>query len=139
MEITIDSSILVAALRKDEKQHEKCLALLGKIKNGEYVAIEPYSVLVEVVAAIRRRTGSKDISVKVKNYLLRIESLNFFDIDSVAAERATDIAADIGVRGMDAIVIQVAREQNTSLVSLDEEMIEKAKSVVNIKDIGGLV
>ena len=139
MEITVDSSILVTALRKDEKHHDKCLSLLEGIKNGEHIAIEPYSVLVEVVAAIRRRTGSKDIAVKVKNDLLRIESFNFFDIDSVSAERATDIAADIGVRGMDAIVIQVARERNTPLISLDEEMIEKAKLIVNTKDASELV
>jgi len=139
MEITVDSSVLVAALRKDEEHHHKCLALLEKIKDGEHIAIEPYSVLVEVVAAIRRRVGSRDIAAKVKGDLMKIEYLNFFDIDSVAAEKAADIAADIGVRGMDAIVIQTAREQNTFLLSLDEEMMEKAKSVATTKTISELV
>ena len=43
------------------------------------------------------------------------------------------------MRGMDAIVVQIAREFNTTLVSLDSEMIIKAKSTVKIKSVDALV
>ena len=112
MQLTLDSSIFVAALRKDEKRHPEALRLFQQIKDGKYIAIEPYSVLVEVVAAIRRRTNSKLLADRVKHDFLNIGSLVFVDIDSTVAENAASLAADIGVRGMDAIVIQVAREYN---------------------------
>jgi len=139
MQLTLDSSIFVAALRKDEKSHPEALRLFQQIKDGQHIAIEPYSVLVEVVAAIRRRTNSKLLADRVKNDFLNIGSLIFIDIDSTVAENAASLAADIGVRGMDAIVIQVAREYNAPLISLDMEMIEKAKQVVEVKELSDLV
>jgi predicted nucleic acid-binding protein len=86
----------------------------------------PYSVLVEVVAAIRRRTGSEELALEVKKALLEIDSVSFIVIDDKAAENAVDLAAKSAVRGMDALVIQVAREFGTELVSFDHEMMTKA-------------
>ena len=135
--LTLDSSVLVAALRKTEEKHKECLLLMKKVKEGDYVAIEPFTVLVEVVAAIRRRTGSQEIALEIKQELLKIDNLRFLDIDRVAAEAATDIAAETGVRGMDAIVIQIAKEYGTILVSLDKELIEGAKEIVKTREISG--
>jgi predicted nucleic acid-binding protein len=85
----------------------------------------PYSVLIEVVAAIRRRTGSEKLAIEMKNELMNIDSLSFVVLDNEAAEHAADIAARTGVRGMDAIVIQVSEEYETELISFDKEMIKK--------------
>jgi predicted nucleic acid-binding protein len=98
----------------------------------EYIAIEPYSVLVEVVAAIRRRTDDMALAKRVKDDFLNIDTLNFVEIGDVLAEGAAEIAAKIGVRGMDALIIQTAKEYNASLVSFDDEMAERAKEVVKI-------
>ena len=53
----------------------------------------------------------------------------------VRADEAANIAKEIGVRGMDAIVIQTAKEFDNVLVSLDGEMLKRAKSVVTVKDV----
>ncbi len=45
---------------------------------------------------------------------------------------------NLGVRGMDAIIIQTAKEFNVPLITLDKEMIEKAKSFVNIRAVDDL-
>ncbi len=133
--ITIDSSVVVAALLDIEKKHNECRNLLEKVKNGEYIAIEPYIVLVEIVAAIKRRTGSSYLAERVKEDLCDINSIVFLDIVSTRAHQAADIAKEIGVRGMDAIVIQAAREFNAPLVSLDKEMLERSKSIIVTRDV----
>jgi len=133
--ITIDSSVIVAALLDREKKHNECRNLLEKVKNGEYIAIEPYIVLVEIVAAIKRRTGSSYLAERVKEDLCDINSIVFLDIVSTRAHQAADIAKEIGVRGMDAIVIQAAKEFNAPLVSLDREMLERSKSIIVIRDV----
>lgn len=89
----------------------------------------PYSVLVEVVAAVRRRTGSEDLAFAVKKELLETDSLSFVVLDAESAEHAADIAARTGVRGMDALVIQVAEEYDAHLITFDEEMLKKAAKV----------
>ena len=67
--LTLDSSVIVAALRRQEERHSECRSLPEKVKDGEFVAMEPYSVLIEVVAAIRRRTGARDLANRVKDDL----------------------------------------------------------------------
>jgi predicted nucleic acid-binding protein len=130
--------VIVAALRRQEKDHLPALKLLRSIKDQEHIAIEPYTVLVEVAAAIRRRTGSKELAIRVKDDLLALGTFRFVDLDAVSSSSAAGIAADIGVRGMDAIVIQVAKEFGIPLVTLDVEIIEKAKGIVEMPDLASL-
>lgn len=89
----------------------------------------PYSIFVEVVAAIRRRTGSEDLAREVKKELLAIENISFVVLDQDAAEKAAELAIITGVRGMDALVIQTAKEYKTDLISFDDELVKKAQVI----------
>ncbi len=135
VELTIDSSVIVASLLEQEKDHLKALSLWKEVIAGNALAIMPYTVLVEVVAAVRRRTGQKELAQKVKKELLSLDTVNFVIVDPDSASDASDIAIETGLRGMDAIVIQTAKEYTTALVSLDSEMIEKAAGMVKIRDL----
>ena len=95
--LTLDSSVIVAALREHEEKHEVCKCLLERVKNGEFIALESYTVLVEVVAAIKRRTGSEHLAERVKSGLENIDSINFLDLISIRADDAADISKETGV------------------------------------------
>jgi predicted nucleic acid-binding protein len=136
--LTLDSSVIIAAFRKQEGKHSECRSLVERVKDGEFMALEPYTVLVEVVAAVRRRTGDSDLASRVRNDLQDIETLNFLELTSIRARLASEIAEEIGVRGMDAIVIQVAREFNIPLISLDVDMIDRARPLVKTELIENL-
>lgn len=131
--LVLDSSVIIGALRKPEKKHQECLNLLQRIKSGQFIALEPYSVLVEVVAAIKRRTGSTDLAMRVKRDLQDINTLKFLELTACRADDAAEIASKTAVRGMDALLVQVAREFSAPLVTLDVDIIDKAKSVVRIE------
>jgi len=119
----------------DSKLVVKDLKLVwAEVLTGKTVAIMPYIVLVEVVAAVRRRTADKELALKIKKEPLSAGSVNFTIVDPEAALEASDIAIETGMRGMDAIVVQTAKEYGTSLVTLDNEMINKATGIVKIKD-----
>lgn len=130
--------MIVTALRKQEKNHQAAKNVMRKVKEGRHVAIEPYTVLVEITAAVKRRTASKELSLRVKDDLLAINTIHFVDLDISSATDAAEIAANIGVKGMDAIVIQVAKEYGIPLVTLDKEMLEKAAGVVDYLDLTDL-
>jgi predicted nucleic acid-binding protein len=134
-ELTIDSSVIVASLLEQEEEHSRASKIWGEVLAGRAVAIMPYLILVEVVAAIRRRTGDKELALKIKKELLSINAVNFTIIDPEAALEASDLAIETGMRGMDAIVVQTAREYGTSLVTLDKEMISRATGIVKIKEL----
>jgi predicted nucleic acid-binding protein len=126
--LTIDSSIIIASLLENEPRHGEALQIWGAVIAGEDVAIMPYSVFVEVVAAIRRRTGSRELATEVKEELLKIENVSFVILDQRAAADAADIAIQNGFRGMDALVMQTAKEYETELVTFDNEMIKKSRT-----------
>jgi predicted nucleic acid-binding protein len=135
MFLTLDSSVIIAALRKQEEKHAHCRILLEHVKNAQHIAIQPYIVLVEVVSAIKRRTGSENLALQVKENLLSLDTISFVELESNRADLASDISAQTGLRGMDAIIVQVAQEFNTYLVTLDEEMMQKAETIIKIKGI----
>lgn len=129
--LTIDSSVIISSLLENEPRHKEAQKIWEGVLAGRNFAIMPYSVFVEVVAAIRRRTGSEELAIEVKNQLLNIESVSFMMLDDKAAEDAAQIAAKTGVRGMDALVIQTAKEFGTELISFDEDMMAKAVKVLS--------
>jgi len=98
--LTLDSSVIIASLLKNEPRHREALKIWSTILSGNNVAIMPYSVLVEVVAAIKRRTGSESLAMEVKQELLNIETISFVILDDKSAVEAADLAAKTGVRGM---------------------------------------
>ena len=122
--------MIVAAIRQQEEHHEESRQLLERVKDGELIAVQPYTVLVEVGAAIRRRTGSQELSERVVESLRAIDTLFFLDLDSVRAQRSLEIAQQSGLRGMDAIVVQIAEEFQAVLVSLDLEMMNNVTEIV---------
>lgn len=137
--LTLDSSVFVAALREPEEKHNDCKKLLEDIIKGKFEAIEPYSVLVEIAAAVKRRTGSEALAQKVAGDLLSVETIVFEELMRTQAEKSTDLAIKTGLRGMDAIVAQTAKTNNCWLVSLDVEMLNLAQKFVKIKPLASLV
>lgn len=132
--LTIDSSVIISSLLKNESRHKEALVIWEDVLKGKCFAINPFSVLVEVVAAIRRRTGLASLAMEVKKALIDTENVSFVILDDKSAIEAAEIAAKTGLRGMDALVVQVAREYDTELISFDKEMLKKAKAI--LKKVG---
>ncbi|MBI4449577.1 PIN domain-containing protein [Candidatus Uhrbacteria bacterium] len=95
----------------------------------------PYSVLVEVAASLRRRTGSVSIAEVSKKELQNIDSIFFLELTENRANEAADIAKETGLKGMDAIVVQIARENVSILVSLDDDIIKKSVNIARAIDV----
>jgi len=129
--LTVDSSIIVSSLLENEPRHKEALKIWNSVLSGKNAAIIPYSVFVEVVAAVRRRTGSEELAREVAKQLLEIETIFFVGLDSKSAQESAELATKTGVRGMDALVLQVARDFNTELMSFDEEMMHKVRDHLN--------
>lgn len=133
--LTVDSSVIISSLLKNEPRHKEAFAIWEDILKGKSFAIMPFSILVEVVAAIRRRTGSEELAVTIKKELIGTDNVSFVILDDKAAIEAADIAAKTGLRGMDALVVQVAKEFGADLISFDEEMMKKAKIILKKKQL----
>jgi predicted nucleic acid-binding protein len=132
MNLTLDSSVIVAALREQEKYFKKAQHILKEVKDGNHTAICSNINLVEVTAAIKRRTGSTELAQQVKNDLLHVPNLHFLGLNATRRDEAAVLASYCGLRGMDAIIVQISRENGTKLVTLDKEMQKKARSETTV-------
>ena len=99
----------------------------------------PYSVLVEVVAAAFRRTKSRQFANTVQAQLLQIPSLHFLDLVKSRATQACELAVASGLRGMDALLLQVAQEMQATLVTLDDELLKSVRGLIPVQSIEALV
>jgi predicted nucleic acid-binding protein len=129
--LTVDSSIIVSSLLEDERRHKEARKIWDTVLAGKNIAILPYSVFVEVVAAVRRRTRSEELAREVGKQFLEIEAVFLVGLDDKSAKEAAEIAVKTGVRGMDALVLQVGRDFGTELLTFDEEMMAKARGNIN--------
>jgi len=133
-EITIDSSVLVSAFVKSDEFRPKARQVMKRIFSGEYRAITSATVFVEVCGSISRRT-SLDDAVAVRGQLIKWEEMNLIIYSELTARRrdeAAELAIRLGLRGMDAVVVQAAKEKNRVLITFDEEVSEKVKGVVEV-------
>ena len=126
MKLVIDSNIFVASLDPRDIFHAECLPVFEKILNLEFEALCPTIVLVETACVIRRRTGSEDIASKIYKNLALLPSINWLDVTLEVAERACMLGVKTGLKGGDAIVIQVAEQHGIPLLTKDREIKEKA-------------
>lgn len=139
MNLTLDSSIIVASLREQEPLHKECKALLQQVKDGKHKAFESVIVPVEVTAAIRRRTGSERLAKQVRENLLQIEDLQLFDLTESRMNFAARIAEQVSLKGMDAIIAQIAEERGSVLVTLDEEFAKRVNQIVTVQNVEALL
>jgi len=126
MKLVIDSSIFVSSFDVKDMFHSECYPILERILGFEMEALCPALVLVETTCAIRRRTNSEEIARKIYKDLALLPSINWLDITLEVAERACMLGVKTGLRGGDAIVLQVAEQYDIPLLTKDKEIKEKA-------------
>ena len=112
--VTVDSSIIISSLLPAEKRHAEARSIWDKVLNGDYAAVMPYSVLVEVVAAIKRRTGSELLANEMQKTLEGIETVSFVMLDGRSAAKACRIAAKTGCGGWTLLLCRWPRSTNPS-------------------------
>lgn len=133
-EVTLDSSVLVSAFVKEDKFRSKARRIMEKMFSGQYRVVTSAIVFVEVCGSISRRVGV-DKALLVKDQLVKWGSMNFVAWSELTGKRmgeAAELAVKLKLRGVDAIVVQVAKEKKRALITFDEELAEKAKVAVEV-------
>ncbi len=129
--VTIDASVLVAAALPGEAAHPESLAVLGRADRNAVPIDEPALALVEVAAAIGRRTGDAGLAEQGLRVLLRLPGATFHALDAPTAVLAAGVAGHLRLRAGDAAYVAVAHERRGTLVTLDEELLRRAAPLVD--------
>lgn len=126
--LTLDSNIIIAALRTVEPDSEKCANILAKASE-QFVLAEPSIVYQEVCGTLARKINL-DVANKARKQLdLMIEPSFLINCDRKTCTSAFALCAEYKIYAVDALYLQVALANNAILVSLDkEDFIDKLKN-----------
>lgn len=130
--LVVDGSVWVSRYLPAEETHERSREWLERYLRSGGQIVEPILLLVELSAAISRRTGDADAAVETSEQLTRLRSIRFVPVDRSLGVMATRIAADGRLRGADAIYAAVAHRLGIPLLTWDREQLERAGSFARV-------
>ena len=117
--LTIDASVLVAAVLVDEPAHADAAQVLRVIARSGTVLHEPVIAIIEIVSAVVRRTGDRALAQTAARHLMRNPAIVVHPLDLPEAAHAAELAATRRLRAADAVYAATALVHGTMLVTLD--------------------
>lgn len=133
MTVTIDASVFVNAFSSTETGSDKSFEFISRLKEQNIPMILPILVLPEIAAAIARKQGNPEASLRLVKEIKSLPAITFIDVDDSIVQLAIDIAANNRLRGSDAIYAAVALRFGTELITLDDEQLERLSKVVAVR------
>lgn len=95
--------------------------------------VAPILVLAEVAGVVSRVTAVPELGRSVVRTLLRLPTLRLVPLDGPLGERAAILAADLGLRGADAVYVAVAERLRLPLVTWDNDQRRRASRLVSVR------
>ena len=130
--IVVDASLWVARLIAQDAFHDLSRQWLDAQRDQGVQFVAPTLLLVEVAAAISRRTGDSELAKKATEALENLPDLRLVEMDQSVVQTAVRAGADLGVRGADALYIAIAQQLTLPMATLDTDQSERGSQVVEI-------
>jgi predicted nucleic acid-binding protein len=132
----VDASVWVSRLVPSDVHHAASRRWLEEQAAGGDLVISPTLLLAEVAGAMSRRTGHAELAHQAVQALLRLAELRLVPLDSGHGRLAAPLAAQIGLRGADAVYVATAHHLNVPLVTWDREQQLRADRLVAVRSPG---
>ena len=120
--VTLDASVWLAAGFVDEPGHHDAMAVLSHVVRRRIALEQPTLFLAEVAGAVRRRTGDTEAGVHAVARVVALDTVRLHGLDEPTARTAAALAAQLGLRGADAVYLAHATTLGAELITLDQEM-----------------
>ena len=126
----VDASVCVALFNSNEPGHEASRLWIADAGEQEEPIVSPVILLAEVASALGRGLGNEELAREAVSLLRSKLLLELFPVPEALAARAAEIAAELRLRGCDAIYVGLARQLDMELVTLDRQQLERGAAVI---------
>lgn len=132
--VVVDASV-VAKWFLEEVYSDKAVLLRDKYVGREILLTSPSIMLYEVLNALRYSgLYSKEELVDIVRTLERY-GIELWDLEREYGERVAEVAIELNVSVYDASYVALAEIVNSRLVTADEEIVTKAKNLIDLKHV----
>jgi predicted nucleic acid-binding protein len=131
--MVVDASVWVSQLVPSDAHHGAARRWLdAALATDGWTPVVPALALPEVAGAVARRTGVPALGEQALAALLAVPGLRIVAVDVGLGTEAALAATRLGLRGADAVYAATARRLAVALVTLDDELAERARGFVTI-------
>jgi predicted nucleic acid-binding protein len=134
--LIVDASIWVGAELESEPDHYASLEWRDRQIRRRRPLFIPRLALTEVARAVARVTGNPARGAEAAQRIRRYRNLTIVEMDEALMDRATRLAAQLRLRGADAVYVALADRRGLPLVTWDREVGERAGRIVRVKRPG---
>jgi predicted nucleic acid-binding protein len=128
--IVPDATVWISALLRHDPHHVAGARWLRAWMNAGGTIVAPTLIVPEVAGAVIRRSGRLRLARQAIADLLADPTVRLVDLDARLADNAADLAANLRLRGADAVYVALARREGVPLVTWDQEQLTRAQGVV---------
>jgi len=129
----VDASVLVSwSLSQDAHHVESHSWISERVRKRENIVLSGLA-LAELAGAVSRRTGNRDLGRQAFILVLRLSVVELTQLDRSTTLLAAGLAAQLSLRGSDAIYVALASRLDLPLVTWDEEQAERAGVAVKVR------
>jgi len=126
--LTLDSNVMIAALKADESYSDRCAEVIGKVP-GQFILSEPSIVYQEVCGTLARRVGAEVADSAKRQLDLIIDPSLLANCNRAFCVSTYPLCSEYGIYAIDAMYLKTALDNRAVLVSLDrEDFIDRVNS-----------
>ncbi|TAK33163.1 MAG: PIN domain-containing protein [Chloroflexota bacterium] len=128
----VDASVWVSVLVAQDANHATSRQWLDERLKARDILVVPTLFLSEVAGAIARRTGVAALGHQAVQEILHTPRLRLIALERDLGAEAARIAADLHLRGTDAVYVAAACALSLPLATWDQELQDRASRLVEV-------
>lgn len=132
----VDTSVFLASMQVAEVYHADALALLERMETNEWPIYLPMIALSEIAGSLARTNGNPELAQRLTRLLRQQPHIALIAVDDRLGNLAADVAAQQRIRGCNAIYVALAQMYVATLITLDQEQIQRAPLGVTARTPG---
>jgi len=132
-DVVVDASVFVSRLLRTDPNHSVTCAWFESRDRADGLLVVPALMPPEVAGAIGRRIRDSRVTRRAVEKLLRIPALRVVAVDRALSGRAMTLAAELRLRGADAIYVAVAQRLELPLVTWDREQHDRSGQTISAR------
>ena len=129
--VVVDTSVWISRILTTDINHGAARNWIDPYLLGGGTLVAPMLFVIEVAAAVSRQTKSPGDAHSAVSQLYGLSGLRLVQIDQTIINTATDLAANLGLRGADALFVALATQLNIPLLSFDSEQLQRPAMLIS--------
>jgi predicted nucleic acid-binding protein len=131
--LVVDANVWISYYLPSNAQYRASRKWLKAYLLTRKPLIAPTIILPEIGGSVARQSGNTNEGQKSVSEFLNVKGLQLVDVTEDFGKLASDIAADLRLKGADAVYVAVAQRLSVPLITWDREILNRAASAIQVQ------